>query len=89
MAEGNRVILSSHDIDLVYKVCDYLYVLSHGRLMMAGETTEVFLQQDKLRAAGLIQPWLVKMHCELGLPLCKTEEQLFALMRQRETEEAQ
>lgn len=89
VAEGKRVILSSHDIDLVYKVCDYLYVLSHGRLMMAGETTEVFLQQDKLRAAGLIQPWLVKMHCELGLPLCKTEEQLFALMRQRETEEAQ
>lgn len=55
--------------------------------MIAGETTEVFLQQDKLQAAGLVQPWLVKMHTELGLPLCQTEEQLFALMRQWETEE--
>ncbi|CNH73907.1 putative cobalt transport ATP-binding protein [Yersinia thracica] len=62
-------------------------VLSHGHLMIAGETTEVFLQQDKLQAARLVQPWLVKMHTELGLPRCKTEEQLFALMRQRETEE--
>ncbi|HDL7665697.1 ATP-binding cassette domain-containing protein [Yersinia enterocolitica] len=88
VAEGKRVILSSHDIDLIYKVCDYLYVLSHGHLMIAGETTEVFLQQEKLQAAGLVQPWLVKMHSELGLPLCKTEEQLFALMHQRETEEA-
>lgn len=89
VAEGKRVILSSHDIDLIYKVCDYLYVLSHGHLMIAGETTEVFLQQDKLQAAGLVQPWLVKMHSELGLPLCKTEEQLFALMRQRKAEEVQ
>ncbi|CRY53354.1 putative cobalt transport ATP-binding protein [Yersinia intermedia] len=89
VAEGKRVILSSHDIDLIYQVCDYLYVLSQGHLMIAGDTTDVFMQQDKLRAAGLVQPWLVKMHTELGLPLCKTEEQLFALMRQREAEEAQ
>ncbi|MCB5306677.1 ATP-binding cassette domain-containing protein [Yersinia massiliensis] len=88
VAEGKRVILSSHDIDLIYQVCDYLYVLSQGHLMIAGDTTDVFMQQDKLRAAGLVQPWLVKMHTELGLPLCKTEEQLFALMRQREAEEA-
>ncbi|WP_145513987.1 ATP-binding cassette domain-containing protein [Yersinia massiliensis] len=88
VAEGKRVILSSHDIDLIYQVCDYLYVLSQGHLMIAGGTTDVFMQQDKLRAAGLVQPWLVKMHTELGLPLCKTEEQFFALMRQREVEEA-
>ncbi|NHB97990.1 ATP-binding cassette domain-containing protein [Photorhabdus stackebrandtii] len=83
VAEGKRVIISSHDIDLIYNVCDYLYVLSHGKLVCAGETAEVFLQHEQLQAAGLVQPWLVKIHSELGLPLCKTEEQLFALLRQR------
>ncbi|MFZ1872606.1 ATP-binding cassette domain-containing protein [Serratia sp. D1N4] len=86
VAEGKRVIISSHDIDLIYHICDYLYVLSHGRLVCAGETAQVFLQQEQLTAAGLVQPWLVKLHSELGLPLCKTEQQLFALLRQREVE---
>ncbi|HKS34162.1 MAG TPA: energy-coupling factor ABC transporter ATP-binding protein, partial [Enterobacteriaceae bacterium] len=28
------------------------------------------------------QPWLVKMHSELGLPLCKNEAQFFARMKE-------
>lgn len=87
VAEGKRVIISSHDIDLIYRVCDYLYVLSHGKLVNAGEPSAVFLQEEQLHAVGLVQPWLVKLHTELGLPLCKTEEQLFALLRQRNVEE--
>ncbi|WP_431222755.1 ATP-binding cassette domain-containing protein [Serratia sp. L9] len=86
VAEGKRVIISSHDIDLIYQICDYLYVLSDGRLISSGETAQVFMQQALLATAGLVQPWLVKMHSELGLPLCKTEEQLFMLWRQRGVE---
>ncbi|MFC0228433.1 ATP-binding cassette domain-containing protein [Serratia aquatilis] len=86
VAEGKRVIISSHDIDLIYQICDYLYVLEQGRLVNAGETAEVFMQREQLAAAGLVQPWLVKLHSELGLPLCKTEQQLFALLRQRDVE---
>lgn len=86
VAEGKRVIISSHDIDLIYRICDYLYVLAHGRLISSGETAQVFMQQQLLATAGLVQPWLVKMHSELGLPLCKTEEQLFALWQQRGVE---
>ncbi|CAM4093082.1 ATP-binding cassette domain-containing protein [Serratia silvae] len=86
VAEGKRVIISSHDIDLIYSICDHLYVLSHGRLVSLGEPTQVFMQQEQLAAAGLVQPWLVKLHGELGLPLCKTEQQLFALLRQRNAE---
>ncbi|TQI80158.1 cobalt/nickel transport system ATP-binding protein [Serratia fonticola] len=86
VAEGKRVIISSHDIDLIYQVCDHLYVLSHGRLIDSGETAQVFMHQERLAAAGLVQPWLVKLHSKLGLPLCKTEEQLFALQRQRDGE---
>ncbi|WP_409306208.1 ATP-binding cassette domain-containing protein [Pectobacterium sp. B1J-3] len=83
VAQGKHVIISSHDIDLIYRVCDYLYVLSQGKQVCAGETEAVFLQREPLHQAGLVQPWLVKLHSELGLPLCKTEQQLFALLRQR------
>ncbi|MBJ7221544.1 MULTISPECIES: ATP-binding cassette domain-containing protein [unclassified Brenneria] len=83
VAQGKRVIISSHDIDLIYTVCDYLYVLSHGRLISEGAAAEVFLRREQLNEAGLAQPWLIKLHSELGLPLCKTEQQLFALLRER------
>ncbi|MEC5342015.1 ATP-binding cassette domain-containing protein [Brenneria populi] len=82
-AQGKRVIISSHDIDLIYAVCGYVYVLAHGRLVGEGESADLFLQRERLRAAALTQPWLVKLHSELGLPLCKTEQQLFALLRER------
>ena len=36
-----------------------------------------------IEQAGLSQPWLVKLHAELGLPLCKTEAEFFRQMRER------
>ncbi len=78
VAQGKRVVISSHDIDLIYQVCDYLYVLSQGRLLCEGSERKVFLQASQLQEAGLVQPWLVKLHTELGMPLYKTEQQLFA-----------
>lgn len=78
VAQGKRVIISSHDIDLIYQVCDYLYVLAQGKLCCAGDERTVFLQKDRVQAAGLVQPWLVKLHTELGFPLYKTEQALFA-----------
>ncbi len=81
VSEGKRVVISSHDIDLIYEVSDYLYVLSQGRLLAEGRESDVFLHSDMLQQAGLSQPWLVKMHTELGYPLCKTEAQFFAAHR--------
>lgn len=79
--QGKRVVISSHDIDLIYEVCDYLYVLSHGRLLAEGPETEVLQNKMMLDEAGLTQPWLVKMHTELGYPLYKTEHEFFAAQR--------
>lgn len=74
---GKRIVISSHDIDLIYQICDYLYVLKHGRILAEGDERSVFLQADVLADAGLSQPWLVKMHTRLGMPLYKTEQGLF------------
>lgn len=80
-SQGKHVVISSHDIDLIYEVCDGVYVLKDGKIMAAGGPGDVFSQADMLRDAGLVQPWLVKLHSELGFPLCKTETQLFNALR--------
>lgn len=80
-AQGKHVVISSHDIDLIYEVCDSVYVMNGGKIVAAGEPDVVFSQPDMLREAGLVQPWLVKLHSELGFPLCKTETQLFDALR--------
>ena len=74
---GRRVVVSSHDIDFIYEVCDYLYVLSKGHLLAEGTRREVFLQPDMLSRAGLVQPWLVRLHQELGYPLSESEQAFF------------
>jgi cobalt/nickel transport system ATP-binding protein len=80
-AQGKHVVISSHDIDLIYEVCDSVYVMNGGKIVASGEPGFVFSQPDMLREAGLVQPWLVKLHSELGFPLCKTETQLFDALR--------
>ena len=82
VAQGNHVIISSHDIDLIYEICDAVYVLGRGELLASGTPGDVFADRQQIEQAGLCQPWLVKMHSELGLPLCKNETQFFARMKE-------
>ncbi len=85
VAQGNHVVISSHDIDLIYEVSDAVYVLRRGEVLAAGTPGEVFAQRELIEQAGLSQPWLVKLHAELGLPLCKTEADFFRRMREKGT----
>lgn len=77
VAEGKQVVISSHDIDLIYQVCDEVYVLNQGRLLTQGATQQVFLESDLIKQAGLVQPWLVRLHLEKGLPLYRNEQEFF------------
>ena len=76
--ENKKIVISSHDMDLIYKICDYVYVLDHGRVIAQGSTDEVFLMDDILEQAGLSQPWLVKIHVNMHYPLFKTEQELYS-----------
>lgn len=40
--QGTRIILSSHDMDLMYEVCDYLYVIDKGTIIQEGSSDQVF-----------------------------------------------
>lgn len=88
VAQGNHVVISSHDIDLIYEVSDAVYVLRRGEVLAYGEPGEVFARTELIEQAGLTQPWLVKLHAQLGLPLCKTEEEFFGRMRENALKEA-
>ena len=76
--ENRKVVISSHDMDLIYKVCDYVYVMDEGRIIAQGITSEVFMMDEVLKMAGLVQPWLVKLHANMGYPLFKNEEELYS-----------
>lgn len=75
LQQGTKIILSSHDMDLMYEICDYLYVIDKGTLIKEGGFDQVFLDEELLKAAGLEQPWLVKVHQQLGFPLVKNQEE--------------
>ena len=71
------VVISSHDIDLIYQICDEVYVLKNGVILDKGVTEEIFLKTELIKEAGLTQPWLVKLHLQKGYPLYRYEESFF------------
>lgn len=82
--QGTKIILSSHDMDLMYEVCEYLYVLDKGVIIKEGTADQVFLDEEILKTAGLEQPWLVKIHQQLDFPLVKNQQEFMQIdMRAR------
>lgn len=73
--KGVKIILSSHDMDLMYACCDYAYVLDHGQICLEGPKETVFMAREKLKQVGLDCPWLVRLHLDLGLPLYRDEQE--------------
>ena len=78
IANGQKIILSSHDMDFMYEMCDYFYLLGNNRILKEGNRENDFNDEQLLRENNLEQPWLVKIHQKLGLPLYTTEQELFA-----------
>lgn len=75
--EGRKVVVSSHDMDFIYRISDYVYVLHQGRNHGEGTPEEVFSQEEKLRECGLETPWLMKMHRLLKVPSFREEMELY------------
>lgn len=76
------IIISSHDMDLIYDICDYIYILSKGNIIGEGKTKEVFLKDNIIKEANLGKPWLVKIHEKFNLPLFANEEEFENTMGQ-------
>lgn len=81
--DGKKIVISSHNMDSIYEICDYVYVLNKGKVIGEGKTCDVFAKYDLLKQAGLRLPWLVKVHKNIGIPLFKKEEDFFNYWRDK------
>lgn len=63
--EGKTIIMASHLLDEVEKVCTHAAVLRKGELLADGPVAQVFRQQDTVEIAGA--PAEVLMNAALGL----------------------
>ncbi|WP_303974068.1 energy-coupling factor ABC transporter ATP-binding protein [Streptococcus merionis] len=78
---GTNILLTSHDMDLMYDCCDYAYLLNKGRVVTEGEKREFFQQVALLEEAGLEAPWIVKLHQALQTPLAENEMDFFKKLK--------
>lgn len=75
LKKDKKLVVSSHDMDFIYEICDYIYILKDGKVIGEGPTQEVFLKGELLREALLDKPWLVKIHEKLNIPLYRNEDE--------------
>lgn len=75
LKEDKKLVVSSHDMDFIYEICDYIYILKDGEIIGEGDTQKVFLEEELLKDALLDKPWLVKIHEHLNVPLYRNEEE--------------
>ena len=57
--QEKSIVVSSHDMNFIYDVCDYIYVLNKGHVLSEGKKDTIFLNKEILDKAGLEEPfWL-------------------------------
>ena len=62
---GTTVVMVSHSMDDVGRLCDRLIVLEHGHVAFTGTPAEVFRHGDELRAIGLDVPECARLAAAL------------------------
>lgn len=77
LSKEKRIVVSSHDMDFIYEICDYIYVLGKGEILGEGAPEKIFLESELMEKAMLEKPHLVKIHEGLNIPLYKNEKDLF------------
>ena len=74
LAKSKTIAVATHDVDFAYEWADYVYVLSHGRVLAEGEPGEVL--QMKAEKASLSAPKVLELYealAELGLAMPETQ----------------
>ncbi|HCX65654.1 MAG TPA: ABC transporter ATP-binding protein [Eubacteriaceae bacterium] len=74
--KGKKIVVSSHDMDFIYRISDYIYLIHQGKNALEGPPHQVFSSEENIQSFGLDTPWLVKMHHYMGIPLFKTDQEL-------------
>jgi ABC-2 type transport system ATP-binding protein len=66
-ADGEvTVVLSSHVITDLERMCDYLIVLDRGRVQVAGAVDDLLAEHTVLSGPADREQWLRRNHCVVG-----------------------
>jgi len=60
-AAGTTLLMASHDLDLVYRWADWIFVMDRGQLVLEGKPQDVFSQRDRLEELQLGVPLIYDM----------------------------
>lgn len=60
-ASGTTIVMATHDLDLVYRWADWVFVLDRGQLILEGKPDDVFGQRDVLEALQLGVPMAIRL----------------------------
>ncbi len=69
---GTTIVLSSHNMDLILELCDFVYVLGEGQIMGKGETLSVLSNKSLMESAALERPLLIELAEQLNLPFVRS-----------------
>jgi len=66
-AQGKKIILSSHNMDMIYQICDYVYLMNKGEMIASGPVETIMTDEAKLSSTRLELPMLVKISKTMNL----------------------
>ncbi len=58
---GTTIFMATHDLDLVYRWADWVFVMNQGQLILEGKPHDVFTQKDILQELQLGVPLIYEM----------------------------
>ncbi|MBD2385627.1 energy-coupling factor ABC transporter ATP-binding protein [Cylindrospermum sp. FACHB-282] len=79
-ADGTTILMATHDLDLVYRWADWIFVMDKGKLVLEGTPQDVFTQRDILEELQLGVPLIYEM---LFAEEVSGEEPVLKKLRQR------
>ena len=79
-ADGTTIVMATHDLDLVYRWADWIFVMDRGQLVIEGKPQDVFNQREILEDLELGVPLIYEM---LFAEVSPEEEPVLERLRQR------
>jgi len=60
-SNGKKIVIASHNMDLIYELCDYIYILHKGRVLTEGIPETVMSNDSIMSKAHLEVPLVLKL----------------------------
>lgn len=66
-SNGKKIVIASHNMDMIYDICDYLYVFHKGRVLAEGEPDAVMSDASLMAKAHLDTPLILQLSKALSI----------------------